>query len=87
MRTWLKELRVSKKKTQKEIAFLAHISPQYYNYIENGERGDKLPVPTARKIADALEFNWQLFYDRDGFTNTDDQNSQFLVGSSESHTR
>ena len=59
-REWLKELRVKENKTVDNIADYVGITRQYYYYIESGERG--VPVPTAKKIAEALGFDWTLFY-------------------------
>ena len=47
--------------TQNEIATKSGISRQYYGLIETGER--KVPVWTAKKIAAALGFEWQKFYE------------------------
>lgn len=47
--------------TQNEIAKKSGISRQYYGLIETGER--KVPVWTAKKIAAALDFEWQKFYE------------------------
>ena len=47
--------------TQNEIATKSGISRQYYGLIETGER--KVPVWTAKKIAAALDFEWQKFYE------------------------
>lgn len=62
MRTWLKILREELNMTQNDVAEAAGISQNYYSAIENGERGAKLPVPTAQKIADVLKFDWIRFY-------------------------
>jgi transcriptional regulator with XRE-family HTH domain len=62
MREWLKHLREAAELSQDEVAKQAGISQSYYAAIETGERGDKLPVPTAKKIADVLRFDWQQFY-------------------------
>lgn len=51
-------------KSQDDVAVLTGYSRQYIGFIESGERGKKLPVPTAKRIADALGFDWQLFYDK-----------------------
>ena len=64
MRTWLKEIRENANVTQAEIALKAKISQQYYSTIENGQRGNKLPVQTAKAIAQALNFDWSLFYEQ-----------------------
>ncbi|MHB1153530.1 MAG: helix-turn-helix transcriptional regulator [Eubacteriales bacterium] len=63
MRIWLKDIRISQKKTQEEIASEIGKTRQYYSAIESGERGNPLPVPTAQKIAAALGFSWQRFYE------------------------
>lgn len=49
-------------KTQEDVAVLTGFSRQYISFIESGERGKKLPVPTAKRIAAALGFDWQEFY-------------------------
>lgn len=63
-RGWLKEQRKSVNKTQQDVAGECGISRQLYSFIENGDRG--ATVPTAKKIADALGFDWQRFYDEPG---------------------
>lgn len=63
MNMWLKKLRENKSMSQMQAAEAAEISQQYYSFIENGERGAKLPVSTAKKIAAALGFDWQRFYE------------------------
>ena len=60
---WLEKLRKEKKMSQERVASECGISRQYYSFIESGERGAKLPVPTAKKIASVLGFDWVLFYD------------------------
>jgi len=63
MREWLKEIRESLSMSQGEAARKIGISQQYYSFIEAGERGKNLPVPMAKKIAAALGFDWQKFYE------------------------
>ena len=58
---FLKNIREQKNMTQNEIATKSGISRQYYGLIEAGER--KVPVWTAKKIAAALDFEWQKFYE------------------------
>ena len=58
---FLKNIREQKNMTQNEIATNSGISRQYYGLIETGER--KVPVWTAKKIAAALDFEWQKFYE------------------------
>lgn len=65
MREWLKEIRISKNKTQAEVAESAGISANYYCYIETGARGKPLRQPTAKKIANVLGFDWIQFYKDD----------------------
>jgi transcriptional regulator with XRE-family HTH domain len=61
----LRKIRIQREKSQEEIAASAGISQQYYSFIESGARGKKLPVITAKKIANALGFDWQDFYRED----------------------
>jgi len=65
MRKWLIDLRKTKGFTQHKTADLAGISQSYYAAIETGERGNPLNVGVAKKIAKALDFDWQLFYPED----------------------
>lgn len=63
MRTWLKKIRKDLGLSIEEAASKSGISSTMYYYVESGERGSKLPVATARKIAAALGFDWQRFYE------------------------
>ena len=58
---WLVKIRKEKSLTQTQVATQCGISRQYYSFIEKGER--VCPVRTARKIAAALGFDWQRFYE------------------------
>lgn len=58
---WLKKMREKMKKSQQQVAKDIGISRQYYNLIELGKR--KVPVHTAKKIAAAMNFDWQRFYE------------------------
>lgn len=58
---WLRNIRKKKGLSQAQVATMCGISRQYYNFIENGMRGCN--VKTARKIALALGFPWQRFFD------------------------
>lgn len=60
-KVFLKNIREQKNMTQNEIATKCGISRQYYGLIETGER--KVPVWTAKRIASALGFDWQRFYE------------------------
>lgn len=64
MRTWLKEARQARKKTQTELAVLCGICQQSYSFIEHGTRTPR-PV-TAKKIASILGFDWTLFFENEG---------------------
>lgn len=75
MRTWLKEIRDKSGYSQYAVAKLSGISQSYYASIEVGERGKKLPVDTAKRIAKVLNFNWQIFYDMDDFHLNDNTTS------------
>jgi len=61
---WLKAIRHDRGMLQSQVARSVFISQPAYANIENGKR---IPsVPTAKKIAEALNFDWQRFYeDRD----------------------
>ena len=58
---WLKKLRLGAKMTQVEVARIAEVTQPSYANIEAGRRTPS--VPTAKKIAAALGFDWQRFYD------------------------
>ncbi len=58
---WLRQLRKKKGLQQKQIARMVGIGQSGYSMIENKER---IPsVPTAKKIAAVLGFNWTRFYE------------------------
>ncbi|MBW7651340.1 MULTISPECIES: helix-turn-helix transcriptional regulator [unclassified Anoxybacillus] len=61
MREWLKNKRLSKELTQKEIAKLVGISRSTYAMIEKGERNPSVSV--AKRIADVLKFDWTIFFE------------------------
>ena len=63
MRGWLITIREKFGYSQKRIAELANISQPSYCNIEKGERNPT--VETAKKIAEALGFDWTMFYDED----------------------
>lgn len=74
MRKWLKEIREKKGLSQYQVAKQARLSQSYYAGIESGDRGHKLPVKTAKRIANVLGFNWTRFYETEEAvkTETDD---------------
>lgn len=53
MRTWLKDLRISRNMTQKEMAKAIGITKAYYSLIENGQRQKKMDVTILAGIAKA----------------------------------
>lgn len=59
-REWLLQIRHSKKKTQQEVADSVNIKRTYYTQIEKGSRNPS--VATAKKIANALGFEWTIFF-------------------------
>lgn len=59
MRKWLVDLRGTL--TQMEVALRAGMSRGAYSNIENGKRDPS--VSTAKKIANALGFDWRLFFE------------------------
>lgn len=61
MRNWLKDLRIAKELTQKNLANMVGVDVTTINKIELGERR---PSPdTAKAIALVLGFNWTKFYE------------------------
>ena len=63
MRVWLKNIRLEAKKTMKNISTEAGISESYYSQIENGTRNASVSV--AKKIAEVLGFDWQMFFEEE----------------------
>lgn len=61
MRKWLYDIRKEQDLTMLEVATKSEISESYYSMIENGHRS--VPVPTAKKIAAVLGFDWTKFYE------------------------
>lgn len=51
MREWLKNERISKGMTMKQVAGALHISESYYCSIENGYRKRNMDISLADKIA------------------------------------
>jgi len=60
-RNWLKTIRRERSLRAREVAKEIGISVSYYSQIETGKRN--CPVHTAKKIAAALGFDWQRFYE------------------------
>lgn len=61
MRQWLLDIRKGFELTQEQVAEKADIARQTYSMIETGERNPS--VKNAKKIADALGFQWTLFFE------------------------
>ncbi len=61
MRQWLLDIRKGFELTQEQVAEKAEIARQTYSMIETGERNPS--VKNAKKIANALDFEWTLFFD------------------------
>lgn len=60
---FLKEIRIRKNLTMREVSEASEISESFYSMIENGER--RPSVETAKKIAAVLGFDWTMFYPDD----------------------
>lgn len=56
----LKEKRLKRNLTMRQVSEASNISESFYSMIENGER--RPSVETAKKIAAVLGFDWTLFY-------------------------
>ncbi|WP_149315798.1 helix-turn-helix transcriptional regulator [Lentilactobacillus buchneri] len=59
--TWLQKKREDSELTQEEAASKANVSRTTYASIEQGYR--RPSVPTAKKIASALNFEWTYFFE------------------------
>lgn len=51
-------------KTQSEVAIASDLSRSMYTQIETGDRTPS--VPTAKRIAEVLGFDWILFFEDEG---------------------
>lgn len=78
MRVWLKEIRESIGLTQEQVANKAGIARATYGHIETGER--EVTVPNAKKISEALNFHWTIFFDDKSheMNSVDDNNKQAI---------
>lgn len=63
-REWLTGIRVQLKMTHQDVADSAEIDRSFYTQIENGDRNPS--VETAQKIANALKFDWTIFFAQGG---------------------
>lgn len=59
----LREKRLQRNLTMRQVSEASNISESFYSMIENGER--RPSVETAKKIASVLGFDWTLFYPDD----------------------
>lgn len=59
-REWLENIRKESNLTQEEVAGKVGIARTTYAMYEQGNRTPK--VSTAKKLADVLNFEWQLFF-------------------------
>lgn len=59
--SWLKAIRHKCRMSQVEVARGAYITQPSYANIENGKRAPS--VPTAKRIAKILGFDWRRFYE------------------------
>ena len=59
MRDWLKEQRMKKGYTMKEMAEKIGISEGYYSYIEAGERQKKMDITLITKLSDIFRLKIQ----------------------------
>ena len=60
MREWLKKIRETAQTSQQIVATDCGISRQAYQMIESGVRTPSVKV--AKKIAEVLNFDWNLFF-------------------------
>ncbi len=60
-REWLKAKRINANLSQKELAKKIDISQSHYSGIETGKENPSITI--AKKISNALGFNWILFFD------------------------
>lgn len=59
-REWLISMRIQQGMTQMQVAKIAEVDRSHYALIESGRRSPS--VSTAKKIADALKFEWPIFF-------------------------
>lgn len=62
-RSWLRDIRIMKEKTQLEVAKQSGISRTYYTNIELGLKTPAVEV--AKKIAETLDFDWTHFFNKE----------------------
>lgn len=64
MRDWMVAVREKKSLTQKDLATVVGTTRQMVSAIETNSRNPSVDV--AKKIAEALGFDWTRFYDDTG---------------------
>ena len=57
MRSWLRDLRLSKKLTQEELASMIGVSQTMYSKIETGERQEKMDLELASKLGSIFKIS------------------------------
>ena len=57
MRSWLRDLRLSKRLTQEDVASMLGISQTMYSKIETGERQEKMDLELASKLANIFKIS------------------------------
>jgi transcriptional regulator with XRE-family HTH domain len=57
VRKYLKDQRSKLNLTAMDVSLECELSHNYYQQLENGTRGEKLPVSTLIKISEVLGFN------------------------------
>lgn len=66
----LKDIRVEKNLTMKQVSVSAGISESYYCLLEKGIRRPSISV--AKKLGAALGFDWTLLFDDSTITNEEE---------------
>lgn len=64
MRQWLKNRRVEKNLTMKEVAERAGTSECFYSQIESGSRNPSVKV--AKQLGEVLDVGWDKFFEEQG---------------------
>lgn len=60
MKKWLIKYREKRKLSQSDLASMVGVSREYISMIETGNRNPSVAV--AKKIGEALEFKWEIFF-------------------------
>lgn len=62
MRIWLREERIKLGLTQQQIAEKVGISRSFYTQIETQFKNKGVSVKTAKKLGNAMNFEWTKFF-------------------------